>query len=79
MTIAMKSRARGLVAVPADTGSAAAILNELRQTFETFKAERESRPSRARGSKPYADKGRDPATGSRPSRARGSKRGAVDR
>lgn len=41
MTIALKSRARGLVAVRADAGSATAILNELRQTFETFKAERE--------------------------------------
>lgn len=41
MTIPLKSSARGLVAVRNDTGGATAILNELRQTFETFKSERE--------------------------------------
>ena len=39
--IPLNTRARGLVAVRNDGGNAAAILNELKQTFETFKAERE--------------------------------------
>ncbi|RUM98089.1 phage major capsid protein [Pseudaminobacter arsenicus] len=37
--IPLNSRARGLVAIRNDGGNAAAILNELKQTFETFKAE----------------------------------------
>ena len=41
MMIPLNSRARGVVAVRNDGGNAAAILNELKQTFETFKAERE--------------------------------------
>lgn len=41
MTIALNSRARGLVGVRADASDATKILNELKQTFETFKAERE--------------------------------------
>jgi HK97 family phage major capsid protein len=40
MTIALNHRARGLVAIRNDGGaSATAILNELKQTFEAFKAE----------------------------------------
>lgn len=40
MTIALNHRARGLVAIRNDGGSSAtAILNELKQTFEAFKAE----------------------------------------
>jgi len=41
MTIALNSRTRGLVGVRADASDATKILNELKQTFETFKAERE--------------------------------------
>ncbi len=40
--VPLNSRARGLVAVRADTGNAATILAELQQTFEDFKAEREA-------------------------------------
>lgn len=39
--IPLNARARGLVAIRNDGGNATAILNELKQTFETFKAERE--------------------------------------
>jgi HK97 family phage major capsid protein len=39
--IPMNVRARGLFAARADAGDATKILNELKQTFETFKAERE--------------------------------------
>ncbi|WP_234913456.1 phage major capsid protein [Sinorhizobium meliloti] len=44
MTImpAFNQRARGLVGVRADGGNAAAILAELKQTFEAFKTEREA-------------------------------------
>lgn len=38
----LNHRARGLVGVRADGANAAAILAELKQTFETFKAEREA-------------------------------------
>lgn len=40
MTIALNTRARGLVGVRAETGNAGAILAELQKTFEDFKAER---------------------------------------
>ncbi len=41
MTIALNTRARGLVGVRADSGGAGAILAQLQKTFETFKAERD--------------------------------------
>ena len=41
MMIPLNSRARGIMAVRGDGANATAVLNELRQTFETFKAERE--------------------------------------
>lgn len=41
MSIHLNARARGLVGVRADTGSATKILAELQKTFEDFKAERE--------------------------------------
>jgi HK97 family phage major capsid protein len=37
--VMLNARARGLVAVRADAGTPTAILNELKQTFESFKAE----------------------------------------
>lgn len=40
MTIALNTRARGLVGVRADSGNIAGILAELQTTFEAFKAER---------------------------------------
>ncbi|MVA98854.1 phage major capsid protein [Nitratireductor sp. CAU 1489] len=42
MTMALNTRARGLVGVRADSGNAAKILAELQKTFEDFKAERET-------------------------------------
>jgi HK97 family phage major capsid protein len=41
MTIALNTRARGLVGVRADAGDATKILVELQKTFEDFKAERD--------------------------------------
>ncbi|MDF1606961.1 phage major capsid protein [Hoeflea sp. YIM 152468] len=40
MNIALNNRARGLVAVRADSGNATEILNQLNATFEAFKEER---------------------------------------
>lgn len=42
MTIALNTRARGLVGVRADSGNATKILAELQKTFEDFKSEREA-------------------------------------
>jgi HK97 family phage major capsid protein len=41
MNVALNARARGLVGVRAEAGSANQILAELQKTFETFKAERD--------------------------------------